>query len=74
MIILAKSLFNKDISPACLYCEHGRFFEQTNEVFCLKKGVTDPTDSCRKFRYDVLKRTPKRIVTNDDFKPEDFEL
>lgn len=74
MINVAKPLFNRDISPACQYCVHGQFFEHTNEVFCLKRGVTDPTDSCRKFEYDVLKRTPKRIIAKNDFKPEDFEL
>jgi len=71
---VAKSLFNKNISPACAYCVHGHISEYTNEVFCLKRGVTEPTDSCRKFKYDVLKRTPNRIIADKDFKPEDFEL
>ncbi len=71
---MAKPLFNKNISPACKYCLHGHLSEYTDEVFCLKRGVTKPDDACRKFIYDVLKRTPSVATPDTDFKKEDFEI
>ena len=71
---MARSLLNKNISPACEYCIHGRPSEYTDEVFCPKRGVTKKNDACRKYKYDVLKRTPRRITPAGEFKPEDFEL
>jgi len=73
---VAKSLFNKNISPACAYCVHGHISEYTNEVFCLKRGVTEPTDSCRKFKYDPCKRIPAKARALDfsRYNEEDFSL
>lgn len=71
---MAKPFFNKDIPPACAYCLHGHQSEYTDEIFCVKRGVTSPQDSCKRFRYDVLKRTPRPTVQKGDFSPEDFAL
>ena len=51
---MAKSIFNKDITPACCYCVHGKNSEYTDEIFCLKKGVTDKYDCCRHYKYDFI--------------------
>ena len=71
---MAKPLLNKNISPACEYCKHGTASKYTDEVFCLKKGVTNKQDACRHYKYDVLKRTPKRINPTGEFTAEDFEI
>lgn len=71
---MSKPFFNRDLSPACAYCLHGWKSEYSDEIFCKKRGVTSPDDSCRSFRYDVLKRKPKKNAPSGDFKPEDFEL
>lgn len=74
MILMAKPFFNKDIPPACEYCRYGHKSDYSDDIFCSKRGVTSPGDSCRRFRYDVLKRTPRRTTPSGEFKPEDFEL
>lgn len=71
---MSKSVFSKDISPACGHCIFGKTSEYSDEIFCLKHGVTERNDACRHYKYDVLKRTPNRIKPVSDFKPEDFEI
>lgn len=74
MIKLAKPFFNREIPPACAYCLHGHKSEYTEEIFCVKRGVTAPTDSCRSFKYDVLKRTTRKTAPAGEFSSKDFEL
>ena len=71
---MAKSLLNKDISPSCEYCIYGRPSQYSDEIFCPKRGVTSKTDACRHYKYDVLKRKPRRITPAGEFSAEDFEL
>lgn len=71
---MAKPFFNSDIPPACAYCLHGHKSEYSDEIFCEKRGVTRPNESCRRFRYDVLKRTPRKTAPCGEFTAEDFEL
>lgn len=68
-------LFRKDIEPCCQYCTFSRPISET-EAACEKKGVVDLSGSCRRFRYDPLKRTPPRAAVLDTsrLKEEDFSL
>lgn len=68
-------LFRKDMEPSCLYCVYGRPFGE-NEVACEKKGIVEPGSSCRRFRYDPLKRTPPRpaVLDTSRLTEEDFSL
>lgn len=50
-------LFNKKIEPCCSYCRHGTKLCDT-DVACLRRGVVGAGESCGKFTYDPLKRTP----------------
>lgn len=44
----------------CAYCEHGKWDEEENRVFCKKKNKeTKPDSACRLFSYDLLKRKPQ---------------
>lgn len=69
------ALFKKDIDPMCVYCAHGHDLSP-DEVACVKKGIKAPTDHCRRFRYDPLRRIPPRPKKMDfsDLSPEDFSL
>lgn len=59
-------LFRKNIDKACSYC--ARCGKIDNEMYlCKKKGIVSACHSCRKFKYDPLKRVPVRRA------PEDFE-
>lgn len=55
-------LFRKDMDPRCAYCQRGAQINE-REVACVKKGIVPMEGSCRKFRYDPLKRVPPRPAT-----------
>lgn len=67
-------LINKKIQPQCAYCRHARTFAEDSEILCKYKGVVQPHDHCRKFKYDILKRAPQRQTLGDDYSVEDFKL
>ena len=68
-------LFQKDIEPRCAYCQRGAQLED-DKILCVKKGVVSPGGSCRRFKYDPLKRVPPPPVLPDisKLKDEDFYL
>ena len=68
------TVFNKKLQKACEYCKYGRLSDFSDDVYCMKKGVTNKKDYCRHYEYDVLKRTPQRIKPADNYKPEDFKI
>lgn len=68
------NLFGNNIGPACVYCELGRPAPDNIMVLCRKYGPVAPHFKCAKFRYDPLKRVPKRAPKLPDYTPEDFEL
>lgn len=71
---MPKKVFDKKLEKRCGYCIFGRKSEFSNEVMCIKKGITDVNDFCRKFKYDPLKREPERIRISNDFNAEDFKI
>ncbi len=71
---MAKSLFKKDISPACVYCGIGQASEDGSVVLCKKKGIMQPSSNCKKFVYDPLKRKPQTVKLKTDFSESDFSL
>ena len=68
-------LFEKDMEPRCAYCKRGVELEE-NEILCSRKGIVSPMGSCRKFKYDPLKRVPPKPLAADfsHLKEEDFVL
>ena len=68
-------LFEKDIEPRCAYCKRGALLDE-DQVMCVKKGIVSPAGSCRKFKYDPLKRVPPKPLSVDfsHLKEEDFVL
>lgn len=66
--------FNKEIAPACAYCKRGRKCPGSDRILCKKNGVMEAADACRRFRYDPLKRVPRRPQRLPVYKPEDFTL
>lgn len=69
------ALFDRKIDPMCLYCKHGKMLSE-QEIACPKRGVQRATSSCRRFRYDPLRRVPPRPKKMDfsDFSPDDFKI
>ena len=68
-------LFDPNIEPRCDYCRYGSDIGE-NEIACSKFGIFFAGDSCRKFKYDPLKREPERKKAPDssNLSAEDFEL
>ncbi len=68
-------LFRKKIDKACTYCQHGVSLVD-GQVLCVKKGVKQPEDSCRRFRYDPFKRIPAKARAMDfsKYDEEDYSL
>ena len=68
-------LFRKKMERSCQYC---RFGTQMNEemMLCAKKGIVQPCDNCRKFRYDPFKRVPPKPKALDfsKYEEDDFSL
>ena len=50
------------IEKYCKYCELAKTLSDPDTMLCDKLGVVDASFCCRKFRYDALKRAPKRGI------------
>lgn len=68
-------LFNKDIEPRCGYCQRATPLDES-QMMCVKKGIVACSGSCRRFRYDPLKRIPPKPIAAsfERFQEEDFTL
>lgn len=70
-----KKLINKKkYPPKCAYCAKGRLSPDGKSVLCPKNGLTAPDDSCRAYKYDVMKRIPDKKLIIPSADPKDFEL
>ena len=57
---------------ACAYCARAVRIDE-NTMVCVKKGVVNPEDACRRFRYDPLKRIPESAGMELPLSPEDAD-
>lgn len=65
-------LFRKKIERRCQYCARcARLGQDT--ALCTKKGVVLLDGSCRRFRYDPLKRVPVHLKPLDFSKFDDTD-
>lgn len=71
---MSKKILGKGIEPKCAYCEHGKPTPDGANVLCYFCGVPDKDHSCKKFKYDPLKREPLRPAEPGVFSAEDFSL
>ena len=67
--------FRKKIERSCSYCAHSARLDE-NTVLCAKKGVQNIDSKCFRFRYDPIKRIPKKAKPLDfsKYDEEDFSL
>lgn len=68
-------LFRRDIERSCAYCKHGAKADD-DTCLCRKKGLVPLSGSCRRFRYDPLRRIPAAAAPKDfsEFDHVDFSL
>ena len=50
-------IFDRKIAPSCEYCRYGSLIDE-DHIVCVKRGVIESGNPCRRFRYDPLKRSP----------------
>lgn len=72
--VMSNKVFSKKLPRRCEYCIHGMASEFSDEILCLKRGITHAGDSCRRYKYDPLKRQPQRQKLADNYSPEDFSI
>ncbi len=59
---MKKKLFEQyDISKKCAFCEYASSTLDETKMLCKKKGVVNSEYACLSFRYDLMKRVPKRL-------------
>ena len=63
-----------DVSKKCEYCKYGRLTADKGTVLCAKKGPVAPDYHCRKYKYDILKREPRKANPIEPINPDDFKL
>ena len=68
-------LFRKKIEHVCSYCRHGVRLED-DQILCSRRGVQEADGHCFQFRYDPLKRVPKKMKALDfsKYDQEDYSL
>ena len=47
-----------DIREICAFCENASCLWHDEGMLCHIRGIVSPDDTCKKFRYDLLKRKP----------------
>lgn len=67
-------LFGNKIKPACAYCAEGALQAEGGGVLCSRSGIVPPEHSCKKFKYDPLKRIPPRPLPLGSYDESDFAL
>ena len=72
--VYMSKLFDKKIPHACSYCIYSAPLSFGTEVMCRLRGITSKDDSCRRYKYDPLKRTPQKVSINTDFNENDFKI
>lgn len=48
----------REIARVCEYCEYAKEIRDEQNVLCAIKGIVARGYHCRRFCYDLLKRTP----------------
>ena len=63
-----------DISKRCEYCFYGKLSADGGTVLCPKRGPVSTDYCCRKYKYDILKREPKKPAAVEKINPDDYKL
>lgn len=62
MFLFGKKKNDDENEKACMICQHSKL--QDGKYICKYNGEVDRFFSCRKYLYDITKRTPKGIDPN----------
>lgn len=71
---MAKSIFAVSEFRFCNSCKHGRNSNFGDKILCMHMGITDPYFSCKKYKYNPLKRIPFRAPVLPAFDKDEFKI
>ncbi|MBE6606209.1 MAG: hypothetical protein E7635_04140 [Ruminococcaceae bacterium] len=57
----------KDSEKICSLCSYARLIDDEDKVLCTLRGVVSAEYTCKKFKYDFLKRNPGKTKKIDEF-------
>ena len=68
-------IYSKTENPKCCICTNAQKSSAGN-VSCALRGTVPEDFCCKKFKYDIFKKTvrPKRTLHKDKFSEKDFSL
>ena len=69
-------LWEEEELKICRFCAFGARITSSEDVFCeKKKQIISEDNSCKKYRYDVLKKeVRRRPQKKNNFNKGDFEI
>lgn len=71
---MARSLFPRRAYAACANCAHGRPSNDGSHILCIRRGIVEPDYSCRKYRYDPLRRVPRKLPKLPEYNQDEFKI
>ncbi len=63
-----------EIEKICCNCEFATAMEDGNSCICKKNGVVRSGDTCKKFKFDLLKLKPDLPLLPDQSKSDLFSI
>ena len=67
-------IFGKDIAKYCAFCEYSSDLKTNDEMVCIHRGIVDKAFTCKKFKYDPLKREPVSKPKLKEYSDKTFSL
>lgn len=75
MFTLKQKLTDKNAyGKVCENCLYGRLSADGDRILCVNQGIMKLDSTCRNYKYDPLKRRPKRPKKLTDFSADDFKI
>ena len=71
---MGKKLFGNNIEPSCQTCSLGRPAPDEIMILCRRFGPVAPSYRCLRYKYDPLRRIPKKQPKLPEYSPEDFQI
>jgi hypothetical protein len=71
---MAINLFSKENDKKCAHCVFATIIEIDERILCPNRGFVYSDDRCQKYKYDALKRIPKKQPVLPTYSEDDFKL
>ena len=67
-------IYSKVENPKCHLCIHADKNNKSGNLLCEIRGTVPADFACKKFKYDIFKKTlkPKRNADKKSYSPDDF--